>query len=161
MVETKKAIYAHSVAYAKEHGETKAYHESAQLNTDCMDAIQLAIEASHGNTNSYNMKDAVKNVVDQYGVERVVLLMAQTLQNANWDRRYSRENQQWAQSCEIPPGMQGIHSKTHPMILDGFVKTLRKKTSILESIKEQSKLAKQNSLKSPPKTKKEKSCERG
>lgn len=93
--------------------------------------------------NFYKMKEAVKQVVDEYGSERVELLMAKIVQGADWDSRYSRQNKDWAKGFDVPPNMKDVYTNTHPCLLDGFLNEMRKKPSVLEAIKANSEKSRQ------------------
>lgn len=130
-----KPVYRESLSYAREHDEIDVFIADKNLNAECRDAIHAAINASRYDTDCYKMKDAVKQVVDDYGLERVELLMAKIVRGADWDGRYSRQNKEWAKGFVIPQSMKDIYSDTHPCLLDGFLDRLREKPSVLEKLK--------------------------
>lgn len=130
-----QAVYMESLPHARDAGEMERYNESRSLNADCCAAINAAINEARYDTNFYNMKDAVKSVVDTYGAERVELLMAKIVQDSDWDGRYSRQNKEWAKGFDIPQGMKDVYSNTHPCLLDGFLTRLREKPSIIDAIR--------------------------
>jgi hypothetical protein len=130
-----KSVYRESIPYAREHDELDKYTADKDLNIECRNAIDNAITESRYDTNFYKMKDAVKEVVDTYGSERVELIMAKFVQGADWDGRYSRQNKEWASGFEIPQSVKDIYSNTHPCLLDGFLDKLREKPSVLETLK--------------------------
>lgn len=140
-----KSVYRETLAHAREHGELDQYNASRNLNTECRDAIHTAINEARYDTNFYHMKDAVKDVVDKYGTERVELLLAKVIQGAEWDGRYSRKNKEWANGFEIPHGMKDVYSNTHPSLLDGFLDRLREKPSVLETLKQNEEKSRQAS----------------
>ena len=133
--EISKPVYMETLAYAREHNELDMYIESRNLNVECRNAINTAISESRYDTNFYRMKDAVKNVVDNFGSERTELIMAKIIGGADWDGRYSGQNKEWAKGFEIPHGMKDIYSDTHPCLLDGFVDRIREKPSVIETLK--------------------------
>ena len=132
---TLQPVYRETIPYAREHGELDKYNADRNLNIECRDAINSAISEARFNTYHYKMKDAVKQVVDTYGAERVELIMAKIVGDAEWDGRYSKQNKEWAKSYEIPQNMKEIYSNTHPCLLDGFLERLQEKPSILEKLK--------------------------
>ena len=145
VAETPAPIYRETFEYAYEHEEFDAYHADRNLNVECRNAIDTAINESRYDTNFYKMKDAVKQVVDEYGSERVELLMAKIVQGADWDGRYSRQNKEWAKGFEIPASMKDIYSNTHPILLDGFLNKVREKPSVLETLKVNTEKSRQQS----------------
>lgn len=128
-------IYRESLTYARDQNELDKYHGDVNLNMECLNAIDTAIRESRYKTYHYSMKDAVQQVADTYGAERVELIMAKVVQDADWDGRYSRQNKDWAKGFEIPKSMDKVYSNTHPVLLDGFLTKLRDKPSVLEALK--------------------------
>ena len=45
---------------------------------------------------------AVKEVVDTFGYDRTLHVLAATVQQKDWDGRISRDNKEWAKSMRIP-----------------------------------------------------------
>lgn len=140
-----KSIYRETYKYAYEHEEFDLFHADRNLNNDCRNAIDTAINESRYDTHFYKMKEAVKQVVDEYGSERVELLMAKIVQGADWDGRYSRQNKEWAKGFDVPPSMKDIYSNTHPILLDGFLNKVREKPSVLEALKANAEKSRQQS----------------
>jgi Domain of unknown function (DUF955). len=130
-----KSVYRESIPYACEHGELDKYRADVNLNVECKNAIDAAIHESRYDSNFYKMKDAVKEVVDTYGAERVELIVAKIVQGADWDGRYSQQNKEWAKGFDIPQGMKDVYSNTHPCLIDGFLDKLREKPSVLETLR--------------------------
>ncbi|MFR4292674.1 MAG: DUF3849 domain-containing protein, partial [Christensenellales bacterium] len=88
------AVYPHDAAYARAHGELAAYRNARRRNIACKDAIEEAI-AKH--FDGMHLDEAcVKEVLDQYGSERVTLVLAATVQEKVWDGRFSNANKRWA-----------------------------------------------------------------
>ena len=70
----------------------------------------------------------VKEVLDQYGSERVTLVLAATVQEKVWDGRFSNANKRWALEREIPrePDRWSAYAvAAHPVILDDFINLAR------------------------------------
>ena len=85
--------------------------------------------------------DAVSQVVQQYGMERVGYILANTLHHKSYDGRFSHSNKEWAEQVSTPEhNADRMTFRTdwvvdsHPAILDGFVTMFRKE---LETQKEQ------------------------
>lgn len=133
----KLPVYVHSASYAKEHGETSQYKNSHYANIDCKDAIEDAISKHYSN----NRLDGfcVHEVVDCFGVERVAFVLANTVQDKDWDGRISKGNKEWAEKILIPDdptawGGKRNHEyvcfRTHPGLIDLFVSRFRKEQLI-------------------------------
>lgn len=84
------AIYPHSAAYAKEHGELEQYRASNRANLQCKEAIESAVREHFDGM--YLSRDAAKDVIETYGIDRVMFVLANTVQLQDWDGRYSPRN---------------------------------------------------------------------
>ena len=76
----------------------------------------------------YLSHDAAKGVIETYGMERVALVLANTVQLQDWDGRYSRRNKEWAKTIpnENPETVRcGYVLNSHPAVLDGFIDLVR------------------------------------
>ena len=126
----KAAVYPFPVSYAREHGEMDQYRASHQANIDCRDAIQDAITEHYHN----NVLDVagVNEVVDTFGFERTMFVVANTIREKDWDARFSHDNRQWAQAVPIYPDESGdrnrrldyVIDRSHPGLVDIFARNL-------------------------------------
>lgn len=119
-------VYLHSAAYAKEHGELDQYRASNNVNLQCKEAIEAAVREHFDGM--YLSHDAAKGVIETYGMERVSLVLANTVQLQDWDGRYSRRNKEWAKTIpnENPETVRcGYALNSHPAVLDGFIDLVR------------------------------------
>lgn len=98
--QNKVPIYPHSVTYAQEHEELGAYFDSQKANTACRDAIVQAISA-HYHDNRLDSKEAVQQVVSQFGADRTLYVLAATVQAKDSDGRFSLQNKQWAKAFPV------------------------------------------------------------
>ena len=122
----KAAIYPHSAAYAKEHGELEQYRISNNANLQCKEAIEAAVREHFDGM--YLSHDAAKGVIETYGMDRVMLVLANTVQLQDWDGRYSPRNKEWAKT--IPNYNSdtvrcGYTVNSHPAVLNGFIDLVR------------------------------------
>ena len=125
-------VYYESASYAREHGELEQYRQSFHTSIDCRNAIQDAI-AQHFD-GMHLGKEAVQEVLAQYGQERVGVVLAATVQAKAWDGRFSPANKGWAFSVPLPDGKSasGIDRRddyvvnSHPAVLDGFISMARR-----------------------------------
>jgi len=142
-------IYPHSAAYASEHGEMAQYRASLQVSLACKEAIEQAINAHYGD-NRLNTEAAVKEVLEQFGPERMQVILANTVLKKEHDGRISRDNKAWAKTIPMPEdGGDPRHSyvlvvdKVNPGLTDLFLKQARKvlqapeKGSVLEKLKQE------------------------
>ena len=120
------AIYPHSASYAKKHGELEQYRASNQANLQCKEAIEAAVREHFDGM--YLSRDAAKGVIETYGIDRVMFVLANTVQLQDWDGRYSPRNKEWAKT--IPNDNSdtvryGYVVNSHPAVLDGFIDLVR------------------------------------
>ena len=123
-------VYYEPFSYAQEHGEVDLYRTSYRLNSECKQAIQEAIADNYDGMHLGD--DAVNQVVQQYGMERVGYILANTLRYKNYDGRFSPSNKEWAEQVGTPENNARIIKfradwvvPSHPAVLDGFVTMYR------------------------------------
>jgi len=102
------SFYTYPGRYASEHGELEQYRASYRANISCKEVIEHSITAHYGN----NRLDpaCVKQVVEQFGHERVFYVLANTVRQKDFDGRISHDNKAWAKTipvCEDPDGFGG------------------------------------------------------
>ncbi len=130
-------VYPHSAAYASEHGEMAQYRASLQVSLACKEAIEQAISAHYGD-NRLNTEAAVKEVLEQFGPERVQVILANTVLKKEHDGRISRDNKAWAKTIPMPEdGQEAIPAtvmpwwwiRSNPGLTDLFLKQARESPS--------------------------------
>lgn len=120
------SVYHYSVAYATEHGELEQYRASNRANYQCKEAIEAAVREHFDGM--YLSHDAASGVVQTYGMERVMLVLANTVQLQDWDGRYSHRNKEWAKTIpnhNSDTVRRGYAVNSHPAVLDGFIDLVR------------------------------------
>ena len=139
-------VYRQTGMYAREHGELEQFRQSIVANIACRAAIEKAIAE---NFDGMRLRaDAAEPVLSEFGSERVLFVLANTVQHKDWDGRFSRENKAWAATFFIEPDVvMGMDRRlqfivnSHPAVLDGFITITRKaaleseRPSVLESLK--------------------------
>ena len=123
-------IYKQTGTYAREHNELPQFHESNLANIACRYAIDKAV-ADHFDGMRLNPK-AAEDVIHEFGIERTLFVLANTVQQKSWDGRFSRETKHWAASVDIPDDVTGGFDRrtqyianSHPAVLDGFISLAR------------------------------------
>ena len=119
-------IYLHDGPYAREHGELEQYRASRKANFACKEAIETAIR--EGFDGMHLNQDAVKSVLERFSAERVSYVLANTIQQNDWDARFSPSNRSWAATVPMfePKERRNEYTVTsHPAVLDGFVRLFR------------------------------------
>lgn len=145
-------VYRRSAAYAVEHGELEAYKMSHVAGIACRDAIEKAIE-KHYNDNRLS-KEGAKEVIDEFGKERVMTVLAITVQNKLYDGRFSPDNKAWAKAFPIEPDIDSwggdrnlplVAGQAHPGLLNLFCDQAKayemEKVSVREKLKAKTKNA--------------------
>lgn len=92
-------VYPHSAAYAREHGELDSYRVSHKANVACKQAIEAAIR-EHYRDNSLG-REGAQQVMEQFGLERVQYVLANTVRQKDWDGRISPDNKAWARNIPV------------------------------------------------------------
>jgi len=126
-------VYNHSAAHAREHGELDAYRASHRANMACRDAIEDAIRDGYrGNRLD---PQGTKDILERFGPERTLLVLANTIQDKDWDGRISQESKLWAKGIPVPEdpaswGGDRRHeyriTQAHPGLIDLFTKQVRR-----------------------------------
>lgn len=138
-------LYLHSAAYASEHGETAQYRLSYRANLACKEAIEQAINSNYGD-NRLDTESAVKDVMDQFGAERVQFILANTIQSKDRDGRISQDNKAWAKTVPMPEDSETrylVVDQVNPGLTDLFTRKARKmiqeaeKGSVLQKLKQE------------------------
>ena len=129
----KTPVYKYPGEYAREHGELELYRASGKANITCKEAIESAVNG-HYNNNCLDTKAAVREVVDRFGYERMLYVLAVTVKAMEWDGRISKANKNWAQTVPVFENKDGLGfdrntafvvSKCHPGLTDMFVTAAR------------------------------------
>lgn len=127
-----QAIYPYSGEYARSVGEAELYRASRRENIACKEAIEQAIRENFDG--SHLNGDGGREVLADFGADRVQFVLANTLQSKDTDGRFSRDNKEWAQAFLIPEDKDEFSGNrklewvvdSHPAVLDGFIKQVRK-----------------------------------
>ena len=122
-------IYRETANYAYEAGEMEAYRASLAANEKCRSAIEAAISSNYGD-NSLNAEAAVKSVLEQFSPERVRYVLANTIQQKNFDGRIPQPLKEWAKSVEVCPenASRFLVDKLNPGLTAFFVDAFRQQT---------------------------------
>jgi len=128
-------LYPYSLHDAKQRGELGLWRESHRENIACKKAIEDAIRKDF---DGMHLKEGCAgSIVEQYGFKRVAWVLSNTLQQKDWDGRFSPSNKEWAAQTYIPGDAD--HDRTadyivesHPAVLDGFVSEYRETVRALE-----------------------------
>lgn len=130
-------VYQQTLQYAMEHGAADDYLDSRKLNIDCKKAIEDTIK-EHFDGMRLSLEDS-GGVLEQFGMERVSYVLANTLRHLSEDGRFSRDNRVWADGIEVT---ENIHRgmdmnldylvNSHPAVLDGYIHLVRGEIRMLD-----------------------------
>jgi len=127
-------VYPYPREYAVENDELDKYRLSRKASIACKEAIEQAIGEHYAN-NSLDAVAAVKQVVDAFGYDRMMYVLAVTVKHKDWDGRISQSNKQWAASMPVfedktdgsaDQNVFLVVDKAHPGLTDLFVREARK-----------------------------------
>ena len=153
-------VYRQTGMYAREHGELDQFRQSNVANIACRAAIEKAIAE---NFDGMRLRaDAAEPVLSEFGSERVMFVLANTVQHKDWDGRFSRENKAWAAAFVIEPDVvMGMDRRvqfivnSHPAVLDGFIRMAREAAQNQQRRSVRDQLAHKTALPKQPAAKRE------
>ena len=130
-------VYPYSFAEAKRLDELKDWKASHQENIACKNAIEAAIRRDF---DGMHLKaDCAESVIANFGHHRVSYVLANSLQQKEYDGRFSHGNKEWAQQTYIPSNKDAYSNRnadftadSHPAVLDGFVNQYRRAYQSME-----------------------------
>ena len=122
-------VYMGNYAHAEKRGEMALLVASQELNHDCMEAIDRAIQenttsGTMAGTQYVDAKSAARSAIEEFGAERVSRVVAQTVKRYSYDGRLSKENKRWAEGYE-KLDQTILFSGTHLYIFNSFVNEIR------------------------------------
>lgn len=124
-------LYPHPASFAREQGELEQCRASNKANIACKKAIESAIrEYYHDNRLD---SQAAAQVINAFGLDRTLYVLANTVQQKDWDERFSHGNKNWAKTISIPqnPDAWGNDRNcqfvvgSHSGLIDLFLSTVR------------------------------------
>ena len=129
----------------------RSYKTSRVAGVACRDAIEKAV-AKHYRDNCLN-KAGAREVIDEFGKERVMTVLAITIRDKLYDGRFSSANKTWAQAFPIEPDIDSwggnrnltlVVRQTHPGLLNLFCDQAKAYESEKVSVREKLKAAAKN-----------------
>lgn len=122
-------IYRETANYAYETGELESYRASLAANVECRRAIEAAISSNYGD-NRLDADAAVKGVLEQFSPERVRYVLANTIQQKDFDGRIPQPLKEWAKTVEVCPenASRFLVDKPNPGLTALFVDAFRQQS---------------------------------
>ena len=133
-------VYREPASYARENDELSPYRVSRRENIACKEAIENSIRKHFDGM--HLDPAAVKEVLEAFGRSRTLFVLAVTVNEKDYDGRFSRSNKEWAKSFNIQEDRNsfGVGRRTdyivnsHPAIVDGFIDETRRELSRKPSV---------------------------
>lgn len=97
-----KSLYKFSKSEAKSNGELKEYRESFNENIFCRDFLDDQLSQKFDGM--HLPSECVENAVKEFGYDRTMWVIANTILERDGDSRFRRENREWANKLDIPEG---------------------------------------------------------
>lgn len=124
-------IYTKSFAEAREQNEVELFRASKKENISCAHMID-ALCSKHYNNNRIDTQGVLSDLMEQYSIERIALILAANIANKDWDGRISGENKDWAKAllaeysiAELMVPNGEYYLTTHPGLQNLFANTVR------------------------------------
>ena len=120
-------LYPWSAEEARRRDELSLWRASHQANIACKEAIEEAVRRHFDGSHLDN--DYLDGVLREFGHKRTAWVLANTLQQLEWDGRFSPKNKAWAKQTYIPPDPRHdleFVVASHPAVLDGVVDQYRR-----------------------------------
>lgn len=95
-----KKVYPYSYEEARARGQTAQHRRSYRLNVEC--ALSIRAASTLNLANGHVPIGHVRGVLEDYGPERVMWVLANTIQLRKDDTRYTEDSRRWAENFPIP-----------------------------------------------------------
>ena len=119
-------LYRYSAERAKNDGELGTWRESKNENIRCRDFLDEQIAKCFDGMTLPS--DCVENTVKEFGYDRTMWVIANTIQNRKGDGRFHSQNTEWAKRFNIPDVGRNYEfaMKSHSCLVDGTADDIRK-----------------------------------
>ena len=119
-------VYRYSLSFAVGNREKDLWVNSYSANLTCAEFIRKTIAEDFDGMRLND--DCLQTILDAYGFDRVMWVLANTVGEGNADGRYSQSNKEWAKTFRIPPDSHNSEFcvPSHPAIVNGLVDAVRK-----------------------------------
>ena len=120
-----KPLYKFSFSEAKRNGELEECRESLRENIRCRDFLDKEIAEKFDGM--FLPDECLENTVKEFGYDRTMWVIADTILERDGDGRFHSKNRDWAKSLHIPKENRNYEFalRSHSCIVDGLVGQLR------------------------------------
>jgi len=107
----------------------ESYRASLATNEECRRAIEAAISSNYGD-NRLDADAAVKSVLEQFSPERIRYVLANTIQQKDFDGCIPQPLKEWAKTVDVCPenASRFLVDKANPGLTALFVDAFRQRT---------------------------------
>ena len=121
-----KPLYKHSLADAKQYGEAEEWRESLAENIRCR--IFLDDQVRQCYKDNILSPEGLENTVKEFGYDRTMWVIANTITVRKGDGRFQRQNNDWARNFEIPKSNRNYEFalNSHSCLVDGLADQVRR-----------------------------------
>ena len=128
-------VYHETANYAYESGELESYRASLAANEKCRSAIEAAISGNYAE-NRLDADAAVKSVLEQFSPERIRYVLANTIQQKDFDGRIPQPLKEWAKNVEVcsENASRFLVDKCNPGLTALFVDAFRNQTELQKDV---------------------------
>lgn len=118
-------LYRGTADQARKEDKLQLWRDSFQANILCRIAIENEIRQHFDGM--HLDRGCAERVLDEFGEARVKYVLSATLQELDYDGRFSRSNKEWGHQTEIAPSTHNYEFavQSHPAVLDGFISDFR------------------------------------
>ncbi len=120
-----KPLYKQTFEQAKSCGETEQFRESFKENIACRDFLDKEVREKF---DGFHLpSECAKNSVKEYGFDRTMWVIANTILERHGDGRFHKQNTDWAKNMNIPKNGRNYEFslKSHSCIVDGLADQVR------------------------------------
>lgn len=121
-----KPLYKYSVETAKHDGELDAWRESRRENIRCRDFLDEQVREKF---DGFRLPDeCAENAIKEFGYDRTMWVIANTILERKGDGRFSQQNRKWAESLNIAQDRHNYEFalESHSCTVDGLASDVRK-----------------------------------
>lgn len=121
-----KPLYKYSVETAKHDGELDSWRESRSENIRCRDFLDEQVREKF---DGFRLPDeCAENAVKEFGYDRTMWVIANTILERKGDGRFKEQNRKWAQSLNVAQDRHNYEFalESHSCTVDGLASDVRK-----------------------------------
>ena len=121
-----KPLYKYSVETARHNGELDDWRESRNENIRCRDFLDEQVREKF---DGFHLPDeCAENAIKEFGYDRTMWVIANTIMMRKGDGRFSEQNRKWAQSLNVAQDRHNYEFalESHSCTVDGLASDVRK-----------------------------------